>query len=65
MYTVYFNHKTNTHSIVNDNLSHLIEEDDVLIQQGSLNKCKEYLSLLGVMFQTIDESLPSECEGAE
>jgi len=67
MYIIYYNHQTNAHSIVNEEMSHHMLEDDVDVFKGSLAKCKAYLEPLNTIYQTIDTkcSLPCDDEGPE
>lgn len=67
MYTVYYDHETNAHSIIKDELIEIIHEKDVIIHQGTLEECKTYLEPVTVIYQTIDykDSIPTEDEGPE
>lgn len=63
MYKVFFNPETKAHSIVDNNV--YFDEECVVVYEGSLPECKEYLAPLGVIYQTIHHTAPSECEGVE
>ncbi len=58
MYTIYYNFKTDAHSIVNDAIAIPLTEDDSVVEKGSLHYCKHYLDTLGIMYQTIDNIIP-------
>jgi hypothetical protein len=53
MYTVYYNHKTNAHSIINNELDLLADVNDVSVHEGSLEECRAYLAPLNTIFLTI------------
>ena len=54
MYTVYYNHETKAHSIINDGLKQeFITNNDVNVYKGNLSECKAYLKPLNIIYQTI------------
>ena len=54
MYTIYFNFETKAHTIVNDAIVIPLTEDDVIVENGTLQQCKDYLEPLNIIYQTID-----------